>query len=255
MITKFQLYCEATEYKLGNLNVLYRDENLTVVVPLTVSASTITCRGTKWCSSDEAGFKQWTKKHVLIRFLFHDGYKLRLTWKFDFDPPTKYYTDKNYGSWGSGGGKYGEIKFGKYPFILKGDVIDEIEEEYERIKKGPNYNDQMTTDWGLDGKSFQTTNKEYYDSWYNVKKEIVRRVAMIPQEAIKRIISYRKYMIKNKETIQKGREYDELQKSSIRDLEDMFVQKEPPKSYYHDYDDYSYIHPYQRDMDDYFAEN
>jgi hypothetical protein len=180
----------ATEYKEGNLKIIYRDDIVTVVVPSTLKASIVSCRGTKWCSSDQSGFDTWAKEHILFRFLFKDGYKLRLTWRFK----------ENYkgstGTWGCGGGKYTEVAFKGDPFHLSKEIEKEIEKEYDEKKKTPFlYNDKEMTDYDFYGNPFKTTNKKYYDEWYNIKKGIIERVKTISAEAAAKVTEYRNKLI------------------------------------------------------------
>jgi len=79
LIIKFKTFEEITQFKEGNLKVLYKDNNLTVVVPLTSEASAISSRGTEWCSKTKHGYDMCASTNILFRFLFRNGYKLRLT--------------------------------------------------------------------------------------------------------------------------------------------------------------------------------
>ena len=152
-----KLFEEITQYKEGNLKIIYRDNNLTVVVPLTSKSSDITCRGTGWCSRGN-NYKNWAKDNILFRFLFKDGYKMRLTWKI---------VGKEYEfSWGSGGEKYFEI-YGPHPFS-----------NIEIMKKNTEYdhNQNIGDDYGE----------------YKTKINLIKKIEMVPEEAKQKIIEYKK---------------------------------------------------------------
>ncbi len=76
---------DLTQNKQGNFDVLYRDVNVTVLVPKTFESCVITTRNTEWCSKTWGGYSEhkFGKKEVFFRFLFKDGYKLRLSWSMD----------------------------------------------------------------------------------------------------------------------------------------------------------------------------
>jgi len=190
-ILKFDTYIkELSEYKEGKIKIIYRDDKLTIVVPSSFNASRITCRGTRWCTQSKFGYESFSRNFVLFRILFKDGYKLRLSWKKDGSEFT----------WGSGGDKYTEVGGYKNPFNLS-KIIDEIEGDYEMIKNSERYKnkhyydiehykkmDRMNEYEELSDEEKKVTNKEFYDDWYNVKKEIINRINMIPKEARTNII-------------------------------------------------------------------
>jgi hypothetical protein len=240
MITKFNTFVneEITQYRAGNLQVIYRDNLLTCVVPITPSASTITCRGTNWCSKNPEMFKYWGKSNILFRFLFKkDGYKLRLTWNF---------TNREIFTWGSGGEKYKEI-YGNHPFDIEG-IREEIEDDYTELKNDPErYNDrkQCNPEWYKNHMEYydklsdvvkNLTNKEYYDDIYNTKKEIVKHIEMIPEVCRQKVISYRKRIIQQNESLVDidpyGEEdWDDLGDYIVCDSDcyDYFIRKYPHK--------------------------
>ena len=170
---------ELTQYKEGNLHLIYRDNILSVVVPNSPEASTVSCRGTKWCTNDPGMYKDIAKDNILFRFLFQDHYKLRLTWENDGGEFT----------WGSGGNVYKEIKGYGNPFqtqILQNDVkkyYDEIinRDFYRREKdKNVHYTD---IDQNM-------TRAQYYKLVLHTKLDMVKQIKHIPQQAIDKVLSF-----------------------------------------------------------------
>lgn len=196
MITKFKLYCETTEYKEGNLKVIYRDDKLTVAVPNNLKSSQITCRGTKWCTAKEDQYDYWTKERnmILFRFLFRDGYKIRLSWG-KYNDGEKVY---NPGSWGSGGEKYYEIPFGDYAFDYK-KIIENIRYTEEYLEKSHKKYDELSNN--KDKYNPEEYQEEIDDCKETIerlseiletKKEIFERIKSIPKEAIEKVIEFKK---------------------------------------------------------------
>ena len=70
-----------------DVQILYKSKDLVCMIPKTWKASVTYGRKTTWCQSNPEsclGFDEWSSKGLLIRFLFKDGSKIRMT----------YFTDK-----------------------------------------------------------------------------------------------------------------------------------------------------------------
>jgi hypothetical protein len=174
---------ELTQYKEGNLHLLYRDNILSVVIPSSPEASTITCKGTKWCTRDPYMYKDLSKDHILFRFLFKDHYKLRLT------------SEKEGGqfSWGSGGNLYKEIRGYGNPFNIQ-TLTNDVKQQYKEIINRDFYRrekDKIVHN-GETGENM--TRAEYYKLVLNTKLHIIERIKQIPKPAIDAVIRFSKIM-------------------------------------------------------------
>lgn len=197
LITKFQIFEEITQFKEGNLKIIYRDNNLTVVIPKTSEASAITTRGTRWCSGSPPGYDMLAKRNILFRFLFKDGYKLRLTWEIEGE----------YFSWGSGGEKYYKI-LGNHPFDDIKNMENEIKKEFNSKLENPSYNelnfdpkdyeDNMEKYNRLTDEQKNSRKIDFYKGMFNTKKEIIKKIKEIPEEAKLKVIKYRDEIKKRK---------------------------------------------------------
>ncbi len=135
------------------VDVLYKNSNMVVVVPKSYKMCDKYSKNTKWCSRDETMYNIWREKGFLFRFLFPHHNKIRLTWEWD-------------GSfnWGSGG---------NIPYI-------EISSTYLN-KQNPFDKDaieQLKRFW---------TAKNY---WHISNEYIYRYIKMIPDDAAKTVIDY-----------------------------------------------------------------
>ena len=64
------------------VDIIYKDSNLICLIPKTQRASYIYGHKTYWCSKEKGTFDDIIEDgdKVLFRFLFKDGYKMRLTY-------------------------------------------------------------------------------------------------------------------------------------------------------------------------------
>lgn len=74
---------ELSGYYQENVDIVYKDNNLVVLAPKTSKAASKYSRGTEWCSQSSSGFCSHRRSEMLFRFLFKDGYKLRLNTRKD----------------------------------------------------------------------------------------------------------------------------------------------------------------------------
>jgi hypothetical protein len=77
MVLLFEQFTETKK----NSHVIYKDKNLTIKIPKTLDAS-INISDPQWCSVSASGFYKHNLTSNLFRFIFNDGYKLRLTWDY-----------------------------------------------------------------------------------------------------------------------------------------------------------------------------
>ena len=65
-------------------DVVYSDNNVSILVPLNFTASYETAKNTDWCSKDLYGFSAWKQKSIMFRIMPKNKEydKLKLTWSF-----------------------------------------------------------------------------------------------------------------------------------------------------------------------------
>ncbi len=86
-----------------NTHLIYSDEEMTIKVVKTLDSSRAVS-DPQWCSTRAEGFYKHNLTSNMYRFIFKDGYKLRLTWDyFDWDQS---YSGGTH--WGQGGSINGE---------------------------------------------------------------------------------------------------------------------------------------------------
>lgn len=98
--TFIELPAKDKNFKKGinKIDTIYEDENLSVKVVKSLQASK-SISDPQWCSTTASGFYKHNLTSNLYRFIFKDGYKLRLTWDYlDWD---QNYTSGTH--WGAGG--------------------------------------------------------------------------------------------------------------------------------------------------------
>ena len=168
MIIKFKIF-EDSEYKKGNFDVLYRDNNMTIIVPKSLRASQISCRNTNWCSKTKNGYDMWSVDFTLYRILYKDGFKLRLTW-LKTNLIKKNDNNQKKGSWGSGGDKYEEIEFYTEPFNNE-ELMNNNKDNYLYYKD-------------------KYPSEKWVEETFNDKKDMIERINSIPDEVKDKIINY-----------------------------------------------------------------
>jgi len=165
-------------------DIIYRDKNLTILVPLTFNASDRTCKKTIWCTNDKNIFNRHIKQgDILFRFLYTDGYKLRLTWNYDD------FGDSGFGNfhWGGAGHK------DEYPVIYPRDIsptpfdVEKAEENYI------NNHQERTVKWTSKGYVVKSDNRDFI-----IHYKMFEMIKKIPQEARKKVIEYREKYEPNK---------------------------------------------------------
>ena len=65
---------------LKNTPILFKNKDLEVKVVTNLPASINLGKDTNWCSNSPSGFYSHSRTSNMYRFIFSDGYKLRLTW-------------------------------------------------------------------------------------------------------------------------------------------------------------------------------
>lgn len=170
---------ELTQYKEGNLHLLYRDNILSVVVPNSPEASTVSCKGTKWCTKDPYMFHDVSKHNIMFRFLFHNHYKLRLTWDYDGGEF----------SWGSGGNIYKEIRGYGNPFQTKS-LLNDVKKGYEEIINRDFYRREKDKVIHNDETNSNMTRAQYYKLILNTKLDMIKRIELIPKPAIDKVLHF-----------------------------------------------------------------
>lgn len=118
-----------------NTHLIYSDGNLSVKVVKTLDSSRA-ISDPKWCSTSSGGFYRHNLTSNMYRFIFKDGYKLRLTWDY-------FYSDGTH--WGQGGSINDKEAFYTYirpkdenkPFYFDYNKGDERQYMVDRIKSIP----------------------------------------------------------------------------------------------------------------------
>ena len=126
-------------------------------------------------------FNDISQHSLMFRFLFHNHYKLRLTWEKDGGEFT----------WGSGGDIYKEIKGYGHPFqthILQNDVKKGYEEIinrdfYRREKDKIIHNKESNSNM---------TRAQYYKLILHTKLDMIEHIKQIPHKAIEKVLEYHK---------------------------------------------------------------
>ena len=66
----------------NEVEFIYKDKNLIVIIPKTQKTSKLYGHGANWCQKEKMGFEMWSNRGLLIRFLFRGGRKIRVTYFF-----------------------------------------------------------------------------------------------------------------------------------------------------------------------------
>lgn len=147
----------------GDTDIIYKDSNLLVLVPLSFDSSKSYSRGTKYCTGGDCGnssdvyFNTHTNKgDFLFRIFFKDGSKIRLTWNGN--------TNDDSWSWGLGD------KNNYIVFVPKYQNMDHPF-DFENLKK---VRDQKPTWWD-----------DRYEKLY-------KYIIQIPKNAINNMVNYTK---------------------------------------------------------------
>jgi hypothetical protein len=141
MITDFKLFelKGSEKYK-----ILYKDDNLTVVVVKSFDSCKIYGADTEWCSNYIESYYKHNETANMYRFIFSDGYKLRLTWDY-IERKAAINSFSGGSHWGSGGIVNGrEIPYyyirpedNNEPFLFYYNKNDERQELVDRIETIP----------------------------------------------------------------------------------------------------------------------
>ena len=108
-----------------NTPIVYQDDNLTIKVVKTLDSSK-NISDPQWCSTRDSGFYRHNLTANMYRFLFKDGYKLRLTWDYlDWDGEFSSGTH-----WGQGGKLDGKDVF--YHYLRPEDENNPFEFNYHK---------------------------------------------------------------------------------------------------------------------------
>lgn len=163
-----------------NTHLIYTDNNLSIKVVKTLDSSKAVS-DPQWCSTQSDGFYKHNLTSNLYRFIFKDGYKLRLTWDYiDWDG-----VDFSNGThWGQGGILNGKPAL--YAYIRP------------RDENNPFYFDYNKND-----------DRQY----------MINRIKSIPKEAIDVIYKYQELHKKEKMALFNNL-YKEIEKIKIIGLEE-----------------------------------
>jgi hypothetical protein len=164
-----------------NTPIVYQDDNLIIKVPKTLDSSKM-ISDPQWCSTSPDGFYKHNLTANMYRFIFKDGYKLRLTW--DYKPGQTH--------WGCGGELNGEKvwystirpKDENEPFYFDFDHMGKWEREdvnrkmfIDRIKSIPENAIQLI-------KKYQQQNKPAKDALYRNLYNEINKITVINVENI-----------------------------------------------------------------------
>ncbi len=179
------LFDELNESRLNEIggkrskdtHVIYRDNNMVILVPLSFDSAKSFSRNTQYCTGGNCSrgseqtskgmFKQHTSKgDILYRIFFKDGTKVRLTWNGDIN-------DKNF-HWGLG-------KKDSYPTFsnrnmsnpfdleqIKEVRLEQLELEFEsepRVKEFEEWEKKFARQWGWDSHDISDVFKKIRDKW------------------------------------------------------------------------------------------
>lgn len=165
-----------------NTPVLYKDDNLEVKVVRTFTSSKEQGKDTSWCSNQPDGFYSHDLTANMYRFIFKDGYKLRLTWDYiswDASALGKFSGGTH---WGQGGEVDGKRK--QYLVLRPRDEDKPFDFDYHK-------NDE--------------------------KQEMVDRIESIPDDAEFAVYEYQEKHSKDK-TSKVNAMYQEIQKVKVIDV-------------------------------------
>lgn len=179
-----RLFEEFTSKLSDDVDIIYRDRNLVIMIPKTPESTKKYSRDTMWCSNNKSGFYQHSVTANLFRFHFKDGYKLRLTW--DYIP----YDGESYSGgthWGQGGKLDGKIL--SYEYIRPKNEMEPFEFDY---------------------------NKDDY------RQMMVDRIKTIPNEAKEKVIEYQKSRSIDK-TDNINKMHKEIQTIKVTDVKEDIV--------------------------------
>lgn len=90
------LYEELTKKIIKDeVNIIYQDNNLICLIPITQRASHIYGHNTNWCTTTKQTFNEIAEDgdKLLIRIIFKDGYKMRLS--YDLETKIMDWSDKS----------------------------------------------------------------------------------------------------------------------------------------------------------------
>ena len=180
-MTYIQLF---EKFKENNKNtpILYSDENLIIKVSKTFDSSKELGKGTSWCSNNISGYYTHSSSSNMYRFIFKNGYKLRLTWDYISREASG---DSFAGGthWGQGGVVNGKMKHYLYLRIF-------------------NNNDPFYVDY-----------KKNDD-----RQEMVNKIKSLPTDAIKSVIKYQEEHSSEKSSNYVNM-YKEIEKISITNIQ------------------------------------
>lgn len=181
MIFNYTEFIREFKETKSNTKTLYKDDNLVVKVVKTFLSCKEHGKDTDWCSNDKYGFYKHNLTANMYRFIFSDGYKLRLTWDYvPLDTSPDQYSGGTH--WGSGG-------------VLS------------RNKKVPYYYIRPRNE----------ENPFFFEHRdYSYRNNMVNYIRQIPQEAIDIVKNYQKEKIKEKDRLVNIM-YSEISKISVVD--------------------------------------
>lgn len=163
---------------LKNTPILYKNKDLEVKVVTNLPSSINLGKNTNWCSNSPSGFYSHSRTSNMYRFIFSDGYKLRLTWDYITQKASSLGSFAGGTHWGQGGFVNGRSKF------------------YDVLRP-------------------EDDSEPFYIDWKSDKKrEIVDRIQSIPQKAIDAVTEYQNKMsIHKSENL--NRMYREIEKIKV----------------------------------------
>jgi len=115
---QFKMLNELSGEFKNETEVIYKDKNVVCIIPKTQMSSKMYGKNTKWCQISNTGFEMWSRRGLLIRFLFRGGRKIRFTYFFANHEPAFGNNDNNDFYWASENGYH--VLFGDgNPFDVK----------------------------------------------------------------------------------------------------------------------------------------
>lgn len=101
---QFKMLNELTGEFKTETEVIYKDNNLICLIPKTQMSSKMYGKNTSWCQISRTGFEMWSRRGLLIRFLFRGGRKIRFTYFFGDHEPAFGNNDNNDYYWANENG-------------------------------------------------------------------------------------------------------------------------------------------------------
>lgn len=164
--SSFKSINELNKQNRENLDFIHKSKDLVVLAPHNHKIASKYSTNTEWCSQSKSGFCMHSRDEVLFRFLFKDGYKLRLNLR----------KGGLVGHWGGPKSKersYPMMSFKRNPKNIDIQTYDvkkwtSLKEMYEKIKSIPD--DVMK-------KCIEYTDKALKEREPKVSKDVLEKIS------------------------------------------------------------------------------